>query len=70
MTLIRTVARLSALASAVAIVASCDSRLPTQSTNTNDDVDRPVVTFSLSAGVNGTRGPGCNNRSRRTSNFT
>jgi hypothetical protein len=54
MTLIRTVARLSALASAVAIVASCDSRLPTQSTNANDDVDRPVVKFTLSAGVNGT----------------
>jgi hypothetical protein len=54
MTLIRHVARLTALATAVAIVASCDSRLPTQSTNANDDVDRPVVTFSLSAGVNGT----------------
>jgi hypothetical protein len=54
MTLIRTVARLSALVTAVAIVASCDSRLPTQSTNANDDVDRPVVKFTLSAGVNGT----------------
>src|SRR5688572_28743680 len=54
MTLIRTVERLSALATAVAIVASCDSRLPTQSTNDNDDVDRPVVKFTLSAGVNGT----------------
>src|SRR5215204_167805 len=54
MNLIRNLARLSALASAVAIVASCDSRLPTQSTNASDDVDRPVVTFSLSAGVNGT----------------
>jgi len=54
MTLIRNVARLSALAFAVAVVASCDSRLPTQTTNANDDVDRPVVKFSLSAGVNGT----------------
>src|SRR5215208_2236631 len=54
MNLIRTFARLAALASAVAIVASCDSRLPTQSVNANDDVDRPVVKFTLSAGVNGT----------------
>ena len=54
MTLIRNVARLSALAFAVAVVASCDSRLPTQTTNANDDVDRPVVKFTLSAGVNGT----------------
>src|SRR5215213_1696880 len=54
MTLIRNVARLSALAFAVAVVASCDSRLPTQTTNANDDVERPVVKFSLSAGVNGT----------------
>ncbi|HKH93292.1 MAG TPA: hypothetical protein VKA54_15920 [Gemmatimonadaceae bacterium] len=53
MNLIRNFARLSALATAVAIVASCDSRLPTQSTNANDDVERPVVKFSLSAGVNG-----------------
>jgi hypothetical protein len=54
MNLIRHVARLSALATAVAIVASCDSRLPTQSIDPNDDVDRPVVRFTLSAGVNGT----------------
>jgi hypothetical protein len=54
MTLISNVARLSALAFAVAVVASCDSRLPTQSTNVNDDVDRPAVKFTLSAGVNGT----------------
>lgn len=55
MTLIRNAARLSALATAVAIVASCDTRLPTQSsTNALDDVDRPVVTFALSAGVNNT----------------
>ena len=55
MTLIRYAARSAALASAVAIVASCDSRLPTQSgTNALDDVDRPVVKFALSAGVNNT----------------
>ena len=54
MNLIRN-ARYTALASAVAIVASCDSRLPTQSgTNALDDVDRPVVQFALSAGVNNT----------------
>ena len=54
MTLLRNVARLSALAFAVTVVASCDSRLPTQSTSANDDVDRPAVKFALSAGVNGT----------------
>jgi hypothetical protein len=55
MNLIRHVARLSALATAVAIVASCDSRLPTQaSTNAQDDVDRPTIKFALSAGVNNT----------------
>ena len=54
MNLIRHVARLSALATAVAIVASCDTRLPTQSMNPNDDVNRPAVKFTLSAGVNGT----------------
>jgi hypothetical protein len=54
MNLLRNAARLSALAFAVTVVASCDSRLPTQSTNANDDVDRPVVKFQLSAGVNGT----------------
>jgi hypothetical protein len=54
MTLLHNVARLSALAIAVTVVASCDSRLPTQTTNANDDVDRPVVKFVLSAGVNGT----------------
>jgi hypothetical protein len=54
MNLLRNVARLSALAFAVTVVASCDSRLPTQSTSANDDVDRPVVKFALSAGVNGT----------------
>src|SRR5215207_3748766 len=51
MNLIRYAARFTA----VAIVASCDSRLPTQSgTNALDDVDRPVVKFALSAGVNNT----------------
>src|SRR5512144_119207 len=55
MNLIRHVARLTALATAVAIVASCDSRLPTQaSTNAQDDVDRPQIKLALSAGVNNT----------------
>ena len=55
MNLIRYAARFSALASAVVVAASCDSRLPTQSgTNALDDVDRPVVNFALSAGVNNT----------------
>ena len=52
---IRSAARLAALATAVVVAASCDSRLPTQSgTNALDDVDRPVVKFALSAGVNNT----------------
>jgi hypothetical protein len=55
MNLLRNVARLTALATAVAIVASCDTRLPTQSgTNAADDVDRPQISFALSAGVNNT----------------
>jgi hypothetical protein len=54
MKLIRTVARLAALASAVALVASCDTRLPTASVNANDDVQRPQIKFALSAGVNNT----------------
>lgn len=54
MTLIRTVARLTALAFAVAIVASCDNRLATPSRNALDDVIRPAVKFTLSASVNGT----------------
>src|SRR5215210_2122462 len=54
MNLIRT-ARFAALASAVAFVASCDTRLPTASTgNSLDDVERPQVSFALSAGVNNT----------------
>ena len=52
---IRYAARYAALATAVVVAASCDSRLPTQSgTNALDDVDRPVVKFALSAGVNNT----------------
>src|SRR6476619_1917352 len=55
MNLLRHVARLSALATAVAIVASCDSRPPTQpSTNAQDDCDLPTIKFTLSAGVNNT----------------
>ena len=55
MNLIRTVARFAALASAVAFVASCDTRLPTASTSSSlDDVDRPKISFALSSGVNNT----------------
>lgn len=55
MNLIRYAPRSAALAFAVVVAASCDSRLPTQSgTNALDDVDRPVVKFALSAGVNNT----------------
>ena len=51
----RHVARLAALGSAIAFIASCDSALPTGPTNSAlDDVNRPTVTFSLSAGVNNT----------------
>jgi hypothetical protein len=55
MNLIRKVARLSALVLAVQLIASCDTRLPTSSTGGNsDDVERPQVKFSLSAGTNNT----------------
>jgi hypothetical protein len=55
MNLIRYAPRFAALAFAVVVAANCDSRLPTQSgTNALDDVDRPVVKFALSAGVNNT----------------
>jgi hypothetical protein len=51
----RHVARLAALGSAIAFIASCDSALPTGPTNSAlDDVERPTVAFSLSAGVNNT----------------
>ena len=51
----RHVARLAALASAIAFIASCDSALPTGPTDSAlDDVERPTVAFSLSAGVNNT----------------
>src|SRR5947208_9248522 len=53
MNLIRPVARLSALATAVAVIWSCDTRMPTASTGSSlDDVERPKVSFSLSAGAN------------------
>jgi hypothetical protein len=53
MNLMRHVARLSALATAVTVIWSCDSRMPTASTgNATDDVDRPTISFSLSAGNN------------------
>ncbi|HTK48336.1 MAG TPA: hypothetical protein VL328_10225 [Gemmatimonadaceae bacterium] len=51
----RHVARLAALGAAIVLVASCDSALPTGPTNSAlDDVNRPTVAFSLSAGVNNT----------------
>src|SRR3954471_9905911 len=53
MNLMRHVARLSALATAVTVIWSCDSRMPTASTgNATDDVQRPDITFALSAGNN------------------
>lgn len=53
MNLIRHVARLSALATAVAVIWSCDSRIPTASTgNATDDVDRPSISFTLNSGNN------------------
>src|SRR3954447_10983078 len=53
MNLKRHVARLSALATAVTVIWSCDSRMPTASTgNATDDVDRPNISFTLSAGNN------------------
>jgi len=54
MSLTRTVARISALAFAVAIVASCDTRLQSPSYNSFDDVIRPAVKFTLSSELNGT----------------
>jgi len=53
MNLIRHVARLSALATAVAVIWSCDSRMPTASTgNSVDDVQRPKIVLTLSSGTN------------------
>src|SRR4051812_6278647 len=53
MSLMRKAARSTALVLAVAIVASCDTRLPTSSlASQSDDVDRPVIKFALSTGVN------------------
>src|SRR4029079_6985972 len=53
MNLKRHIARLSALATAVAVIWSCDSRMPTASTgNATDDVDRPNISFALSTGNN------------------
>ncbi len=47
-------ARLAALIATGALVMSCDSRLPTQPGKVVDDVNRPTLTFVLSAGTNGT----------------
>jgi hypothetical protein len=53
MNLKRHIARLSALATAVTVIWSCDSRIPTASTgNATDDVDRPSISFALSSGAN------------------
>src|SRR4051812_8025177 len=53
MNLIRHAARLSALATAVAVIWSCDTRMPTASTGSaTDDVERPKIKFSLSSGNN------------------
>ncbi|MEO8564152.1 MAG: hypothetical protein ABI601_18880 [bacterium] len=55
MSLIRSIARLSALVLAVQVVASCDTRLPTSSGNSlADDVERPQIKFVLSGGTNNT----------------
>ncbi len=51
MTHTRSRARFSALLMGVLLASSCDTRLPTQSIGT-DDVDRPVVTFSVAGAVN------------------
>jgi hypothetical protein len=53
MSLMRKAARSSALVLAVAIVASCDARLPTSSLGSqSDDTDRPAIKFTLSTGLN------------------
>jgi len=53
MNLMRHVARLSALAPAVTVIWSCDSRMSTAPIgNATDDVDRPNITFALSSGNN------------------
>ncbi|MEO8337956.1 MAG: hypothetical protein ABI664_23485, partial [bacterium] len=46
--------RLAALALGVSLIMSCDTRLPTQAGGTIDDVTRPTVKFTLSAGTNNT----------------
>jgi hypothetical protein len=53
MSLIRKVARFSALMLGVQLIASCDTRLPTSSLGGSaDDVERPKISFSLSTGAN------------------
>lgn len=56
MTLIRNSARLVALVIGGALIASCDTRVPTSSSGGGDptDLTPPVVTFALSAGTNNT----------------
>lgn len=48
---IRNVARFAALATAVAIVASCDTRLTASGPNALDDIERPQIQFALSSGA-------------------
>ncbi|MEO6526282.1 MAG: hypothetical protein ABIP93_06630 [Gemmatimonadaceae bacterium] len=52
MNLMRTVARFTALMLGVQFIASCDTRLPTSSLGSSDDVERPKITFVLSTGAN------------------
>jgi hypothetical protein len=49
----RSVARFAALALGAVAAASCDTRMPTSSTtNPVDDIERPQISFTLSAGAN------------------
>ena len=71
MNLIRHVARLSALATAVTVVWACDSKIPTASTgNATDDVDRPSIAFSLNSGNNNVVDIGANLAVTVTSTLT
>jgi hypothetical protein len=54
MTTIRSYQRLAALALGVSLIASCDTRLPTQVGGATDDITRPTVKFVLSSGTNNT----------------
>ncbi len=45
-------ARHAALTAGVLIATSCDTRMPTSSLGSSDDVERPAVTFSVAGGIN------------------